>query len=79
MPKHPVPKKKHSRTRSKQRYHTYENEAQKRLTKNLTLVACSNCTEMRRAHHVCESCGMYRGRQVIDMEKKMKKVTTIKA
>ena len=32
MPKHPVPKKKQSKTRSKKRYHTYENKAQKRLT-----------------------------------------------
>lgn len=34
----------------------------------LALVACENCGETKRSHHVCPSCGTYRGRQVIQIE-----------
>jgi large subunit ribosomal protein L32 len=30
-------------------------------------VPCSQCGQLMRAHHVCKSCGTYRGRQVIEM------------
>lgn len=33
-----------------------------------SLVACVACGEMKRSHHVCPSCGTYRGRQVIEIE-----------
>ena len=29
------------------------------------LVPCSDCGEMKRAHHVCQSCGKYNGRQIL--------------
>ena len=29
------------------------------------LVPCSDCGEMKRAHHVCPICGKYNGRQII--------------
>lgn len=32
------------------------------------LVPCRECGAMKRAHHVCPSCGRYRGRQVINIE-----------
>ena len=28
---------------------------------------CTNCGARKRSHHVCASCGHYRGRQVVDM------------
>lgn len=28
-------------------------------------VECPNCGERKRPHHVCSSCGHYKGRQVI--------------
>jgi len=34
------------------------------------LVACRTCGEMKRPHHVCPSCGYYRGRQVIQIEER---------
>lgn len=34
------------------------------------LVPCPQCHEPRRPHHVCPSCGMYRGRQVITIKPK---------
>ncbi|MGC4105533.1 MAG: 50S ribosomal protein L32 [Thermomicrobiales bacterium] len=32
------------------------------------LVDCPNCGSKRRSHHVCPTCGTYRGRQVIEIE-----------
>lgn len=32
------------------------------------LVACRHCGEQKQSHHVCPSCGMYNGRQVITIE-----------
>ncbi len=29
------------------------------------LVPCPDCGEMKRAHHVCTSCGKYNGRQIL--------------
>ena len=34
------------------------------------LVECPHCRELRRSHHVCPNCGMYRGRQVITIEER---------
>ncbi len=34
------------------------------------LVACPQCHEMHRPHHVCPGCGMYRGRQVVAIKAK---------
>lgn len=36
----------------------------------LGLVACRNCGETKRSHHVCPSCGVYNGRQVIEIEER---------
>ncbi|MGI8644405.1 MAG: 50S ribosomal protein L32 [Thermomicrobiales bacterium] len=32
------------------------------------LVACRNCGEVKRSHHVCPTCGVYNGRQVVEIE-----------
>lgn len=37
------------------------------------LVACSNCGEKHRPHHMCQACGFYNGRMVIDMKAKTEK------
>ncbi|MEM7244351.1 MAG: 50S ribosomal protein L32 [Acidobacteriota bacterium] len=29
---------------------------------------CPSCGEMKRPHRVCEACGSYRGREVLDIE-----------
>lgn len=36
----------------------------------LNLVPCRNCGEPKLAHHVCPSCGVYRGREVIQIEER---------
>ena len=37
------------------------------------LSKCAKCGSFHLRHHVCEVCGEYRGRQVIDVQTKMKK------
>jgi large subunit ribosomal protein L32 len=53
-----VPKQRISRTRRDKK------RAQKGL-KLVQLVRCSNCSTSIKPHHICPSCGHYRGRQVI--------------
>jgi len=36
------------------------------------LVACPQCHEMRLPHHVCPSCGSYKGTEVIEIKTKKK-------
>ena len=33
-----------------------------------TLVACTQCKELKPAHIVCPHCGVYAGRQVLEIE-----------
>jgi len=35
-----------------------------------TLATCSNCEAKHRPHHMCQECGFYKGRLVIDMKAK---------
>jgi large subunit ribosomal protein L32 len=57
----PVPKGKVSKSRrDKRRTH------QKIAAPSLTV--CPQCGEARLPHHACPSCGMYKGRQVINTE-----------
>ncbi|HEY58071.1 MAG TPA: 50S ribosomal protein L32 [Anaerolineae bacterium] len=59
----PVPKRKVSRARrDKRRAH--------HALKALHLVQCSNCGEMRLPHTVCPNCGFYKGREVVEVERK---------
>ena len=63
--------------------HTRSHTANRRshhALKAKNLSKCSNCGEMHISHTVCEKCGMYRGRKVIDLVKKVeKKQSKIKA
>ena len=38
-----------------------------------TLATCSNCGSHHRPHHMCQDCGFYKGRVVIDMKAKSEK------
>jgi len=79
MAKHPVPKKKTSKSRSKSRYGSFKTKVLTKISNSIKLVKCSNCDAMRKAHHACPECGMYRGRQVLEKNKKVEKITKIKA
>lgn len=54
-----VPKKKTSKSRRNMRrsHHALGPQAHGE---------CSNCGELKRPHHVCESCGHYDGREVVE-------------
>ncbi len=34
------------------------------------MIACPNCGELTLAHRVCSNCGYYKGKQVVNVEKK---------
>lgn len=53
-----VPKRRTSRARRGNRRLHLKIEA-------VQLVKCTNCGTKIRPHHVCSSCGFYRGKQVI--------------
>ncbi|MDX9971127.1 MAG: 50S ribosomal protein L32 [Candidatus Gracilibacteria bacterium] len=79
MAKHPVPKQKTSKARSRSRYGSFKTKTLKKISNAIKLVTCSNCGAKRKMHHACLECGMYRGRQVLDKSKKVEKITKIKA
>ncbi len=61
MAKHPVPKKRTSRSsRDARRSHHA-------LTAP-NLVACPQCKELKPQHVVCPHCGSYAGKKVLDIE-----------
>lgn len=61
------------------RYASYKTRNVKRMENSVQLIACEKCGEMRRAHHLCEACGSYKGRQVLNMKSGDDKVTKIQA
>ena len=79
MAKHPVPKRKTSKTRTKKRYGAFKAKAVKRLMNLVSITTCEACGARRRTHHVCEACGVYRGRQVLNTKSADDKVTKIQA
>ena len=36
-------------------------------TLSVALVACNHCGAMKRPHTVCQECGTYRGREIIEV------------
>ncbi|MBT7736467.1 50S ribosomal protein L32 [Candidatus Peregrinibacteria bacterium] len=79
MSKHPTPKKKTAKAASKQRYGSFKTRVLKKLTNRVTLTKCPDCDAKIPAHTACPECGKYRGRQVIDKQKAVDKITKIKA
>ena len=79
MAKRPTPKKKLSNDRSNRRYASFVLKTRKKLENEVNLVKCNNCGQMKLNHHVCNECGYYNGRRVLDMEKKVEKITKVKA
>ncbi|WNJ98579.1 50S ribosomal protein L32 [Thalassospiraceae bacterium LMO-JJ14] len=56
-----VPKKKVSKSKRNMRRAHHALDA-------TNLVECTNCGELSRPHHVCQSCGSYSGREVSAVE-----------
>ena len=61
-----VPKQKHTKSRrNKRRMHVF-------LEKPF-LIKCSKCGKPKLPHVVCENCGYYKGREIIDVLKDLTK------
>ncbi|BDP43219.1 50S ribosomal protein L32 [Deinococcus aetherius] len=58
MAKHPVPKKKTSKSKRDMR------RSHHALTPP-TLGECPHCHQRKLSHHICPNCGYYNGRQVL--------------
>ncbi len=56
-----VPKRKKSKQRIRQRKAHIKAEVAQ-------VKACPSCGAPQRSHHVCPTCGKYRGRQVVTVE-----------
>ncbi|MCF7834208.1 MAG: 50S ribosomal protein L32 [Candidatus Pacebacteria bacterium] len=41
--------------------------------KSDTLFVCDNCKAPKKGHTVCASCGVYRGKKILDLVKKAEK------
>ncbi|MDQ6908091.1 MAG: 50S ribosomal protein L32 [Chloroflexota bacterium] len=37
------------------------------------LVVCPNCRSYMRSHHVCPTCGQYRGNQIIEIKQRTRR------
>lgn len=78
MAKHPVPKKKTSKAKTKKRYQSFQGRARKQLADRVHITKCPDCGGAKLLHHACTECGKYRGRQVFDLDKKIDKITKVK-
>ena len=62
----PIPKQRHTKSRrNKRRSHL--------SLKVLNLSKCSKCGQPFLSHQACPNCGVYQGREVIDVMKKLTK------
>lgn len=77
--KHPVPKYKTSKGRSGKRYHSFTYHTQVKLQGIVNLNDCPNCKEKKLNHFACANCGYYNEKKIIDMGKKIDKITKVKA
>jgi large subunit ribosomal protein L32 len=77
--KHPVPKYKTPKRKTKSRYSTFKRRTVVRLQGLVNLVDCPNCKQKMINHKACTNCGKYGKRQVIDMGKEIEKITKVKA
>ena len=77
--KKPTPKRQAPHSQSSARYKAFRNFARKRLLGTVALNLCPSCKEPKMSHAICAACGMYDGRKVLGMEKKIDKITKIKA
>ena len=56
-----VPKKRTSKRRKGMR------RSHDSLKFNANVVECNECGELKLRHHICSSCGFYRGRKIVDV------------
>lgn len=74
-----VPKKKHSKQRSRTRRTAWIKRTQLKLINNVRLVTCGSCNTRITERTICPSCGKYKGKQLLDISKNKKQVTVVNA
>lgn len=79
MAKHAVPKKKQPKSKSAMRYGSFQTKVLRQLSSAINLVVCPDCGAKCLSHSACPACGKYRGRQVVNKQKEIDKITKIKA
>lgn len=57
------PKKKLSKTRTRSRRHQLK-------INEVGIVYCNQCHAPMQRHHICKSCGTYKGKKIVDVEEK---------
>lgn len=65
-----VPKKKRSQSKKRIRHSTRQTLHIKRLVRINNVSTCTNCNAKKLAHRVCQSCGYYKGKQVLTIKVK---------
>jgi large subunit ribosomal protein L32 len=50
-----------------------DNRRSHHALENVALVTCPNCKAKMQPHKVCENCGQYKGRQVVDVHSAINK------
>jgi large subunit ribosomal protein L32 len=60
------PKRRHSKSRRDKR-RTHQKISAPQMDR------CSKCGAVKSTHRVCPSCGYYRGKKILDVEKKQQK------
>ncbi|KKP38057.1 MAG: hypothetical protein UR28_C0023G0006 [Candidatus Peregrinibacteria bacterium GW2011_GWF2_33_10] len=79
MAKHPVPKYRKSKSKSSIRHSVWENNLANYWINKIKLAICPDCGGKTLSHNVCQKCGKYRGKQMIDMNKGDEKIKVVKA
>jgi large subunit ribosomal protein L32 len=79
MSKHPVPKYKTPKAKTKTRYSSFKRKTITKLEGIVNLMDCPSCKQKKLAHHVCKNCGKYNNKKILDMEKVVEKITKVKA
>jgi len=77
--KKPTPKRQQPHSQTSRRYKSFRNFARVRLADATALALCPKCKEPKLQHTACPTCGTYNGRQALSMEKKIEKITKVKA
>ncbi len=67
----PHPKKKTTKAARNQRRSHH-------ALKEVTLTTCKKCNKPIKPHHACASCGYYKGKEVLNVTKKLPKKERIK-
>jgi large subunit ribosomal protein L32 len=61
-----LPKKRHSKARGRRRRTHWK-------LQQANLIPCPQCKQLKLPHRICQACGYYNGRQVIEIKVKEKK------